>query len=383
MGSSSSSSSVYSCNIPENNNIKTPQTGKTYTLQCGSNSKTFSVLLYISSPSKYCPDGKTTNSAYNSSREEQTSYTLTFNSFMDNKCYDSAVDFLYYHALENGLMNPEVPFYSQSRFDTFSILSYTFISYIILSHNIRNMSSIDNNKISKIIEWFDKLNTTYMEPYKSRSGNGYYLYALKQLAYMYIKRAPSTSYNDIIIKLTNYFNNVNNVSLSNTDYSLTQLPEIQILSGTKTVAVIYTNGKPVLDSIGNPKTITATFNNDYFIKGEYRANRSIHYHDYHLRLLFSALIMLKAMKTDKSFFDTIKPTILSILTTLRKPNALDLYTVWSGGYNPDTFSSNSVNTTYNEYQFIFEDVKMISHTLMMYSVNSDALLNATNNTIGS
>jgi hypothetical protein len=388
IGSSSSSQTVTtSCYIPDNL-IRTSNIGRTYSLSGGACNITFSVLLYVSSAPHYCPDGKTLNSAYGPSTKEQETYRTVLKSFITSGCYNFAIDFLYYHAIENGLMSPPVAVYSQSRFDTFSLLSNTFIQYIILNYNINkesNTAIIDTDKNSKIIEWFDKLNSTYTDPYKSRTGNGYYLYTLKQLAYMYIKRAPRTSYSDITDKLTTYFRNVNSVSLSATNYS-SEVPEIQILSGAKTVPLINTNNTPVLDSNGNPETITVVFNNDYFIKGEYRANRSIHYHDYHLRLLFSTLIMLKLMNTEKAFFDDIKSSILSILTTLRKQNAIDLYTVWSGGYKPDVFTLSSVNTTYNEYQFIFEDVPMNPHTLMMYSVNSKDLIDAvryTNSVIGS
>ena len=396
--SSSSSSSVYSCYIPESNNITTPQLGSTYTLQCGNQSKTFSVLLYATSAQHYCPDQKTVNSAYRESTKNQADYKNTFGFFVVNNCFTSALDFLYYHSLENGLLTPKLP-HGQARLDSFGLVGSTFMTYILLMHAAKQASvTFDATKNAAVIAWFDKLNTEYTRPYIDFTNNLYYVYSNKLLTYLHIKRISITDsrFTAILTKIKNNFTNTRNVAITeNFSNNNTAMPYIQIISGTKTLPIIDTAGKPVLDSSGKPTSLTVTFNNDYFITSEYRANRVLNYHDYYLRLLFATLIVLKLKNAPQSFFDTIKSTVSGIVNTLRKLalpapgsasntpdsvvsnyNAVDLYTVWGGGYKPDSFNWSAISTTYGEYKYIFENVPMPDHQLMGFSISSDKIIAA-------
>ncbi len=360
------------------------------------------MLLYATSAQHYCNDQKTVNSAYNESTQNQKDYKNVFGFFIANNCFDSAIDFLYYHSLENGLLTPKLA-HGQARLDSFGLVGTTFMNYIILTHaaNISNVN-FDVAKNKAVIAWFDKLNTEYTSPYIDFTNNLYYVYSNKMLAYLHIKRIPNTDskFTAILTKITDKFKNTRKVAITeNFSNENSAMPYVQIISGTKTVQIIDTLGKPIKDSSGKPMSLTVTFDNDYFITSEYRYNRVIHYHDYYLRLLFATLIVLKLKKAPQSFFDTIKPVIKGVMDTLRKLalpppgsasnspislasnyNAVDLYTVWGGGTKSDSFNWSAIDTTYGEYKYIFENAPMPDHQLMGFSLSSSKIVDALNGT---
>jgi hypothetical protein len=414
MGSSSSSASTrstYSCYLPEAKvPIGKPQTGNTYTLPCGRFARTFSVLLYVSTAERYCPDLKTLNSAYSESLNNIENYKNNYGFFVTNNCYDSAIDFLYYHAIENGLMNP-APLPGASRLSSFNVVGTTFMNYIILDYAIRSANAtVDETKQTEIIQWLDKLNTEYTSPYIDYTNNLYYIYSNKMLTYLHIKRIQNTDsrFEAILTKITEKFKNTRKVAISENFSNVNKdMPYVQIISGTKTVGIIDTAGNPVLDSSGKQLSLTVTFDNDYFITSEYRYNRVRDYHNYYLRLLFATLIVLKLKNARQSFFDTIKPVITGIMNTLRKLvlpasgsasntasgsasnspnslasnyNAVDLYTVWGGGTKADEFDWSAIDETYGEYKYIFENAPMRNHDLMGFSIKSDPIIKAFNGT---
>ncbi len=378
VGSSSSSYNSLVCEA----DIYEPSLGTSYALPCGNTTQSFNILLHANSGPALCKDNITVNPVVNTSLTEFNTYQNVLRGFVNNTCYTSAIQFMYNHAIENGLLTPLPPRWSDARLRTFNLTAFTFMQYIITMYNASNSNiTLDQNQITSILAWFDTLNTQYTDPYSTVTNNIYYVYANKQIAYLHIKNSPASSYETILSTITSKFMSPKSVLpsipfVSDTNYQST-MPYIQTISGTKTVTLLNANGTIIYDSAGNPTTLTVTYDNDYFLTTEYRKYKAMNYHEYYLRALFSTLIVLKAKGLPQTYFDTIKPTIYGILQTLMKPNARDIYAAWSDGYK-QTFTVSTM--VYNEYQHIFENGTLANHWLTTYNYNATPILAAMTST---